>query len=208
MVWWHGPPWCVLRNRNVYLWRVMDYATTESLLYTVQDLPAGDWRIALQAAQPGRLSAGAWTFLVPDTGPAPAWRRLRLPQPRPPAGRQAPLAAVATGDAGLRRPVFRAASALAPCFLARQDAAAARARKTRSIMMRFGNRTARTLQCSFSSLKTGVVRAVAPSTHGSRYPAAGGNCSGAPWPCLCAVPGSRISYINAGAGTTPSVSTL
>ena len=27
--------------------------------------------------------------------------------------------------------------------------------------MRFGNRTARTLQCSFSSLKTGVVRAVA-----------------------------------------------
>ena len=62
MVWWHGPPWCVLRNRNVYLWRVMDYATTEGLLYTVQDLPAGDWRIALQAAKPGRLSAGAWTF--------------------------------------------------------------------------------------------------------------------------------------------------
>ena len=137
MVWWHGPPWCVLRNRNVYLWRVMDYATTESLLYTVQDLPAGDWRIALQAAKPGRLSAGAWTFWSLTLGLLPLgavsdWPSLahRLAQPRPPAGRQAPLAAVATGDAGLCRPVFRAASALAPCFLARQDAAAARARKT------------------------------------------------------------------------------
>ena len=62
MVWWHGPPWCVLRNRNVYLWRVMDYATTDDLIYTVRDLPAADWRTALQAAKPGRVSAGAWTF--------------------------------------------------------------------------------------------------------------------------------------------------
>ena len=62
MVWWQGPPWCVLRSRSVYLWRVMDYATTDDLLYTVQDLPASDWRAALKAAKPGQLCAGAWTY--------------------------------------------------------------------------------------------------------------------------------------------------
>ncbi len=75
MVWWQGPPWCVLRSRSVYLWRVMDYATTDDLLYTVQDLPASDWRAALKAAKPGQLCAGAKDLLVSYTGPvAPRYR--------------------------------------------------------------------------------------------------------------------------------------
>ena len=34
----------------------------DDLLYTVQDLPASDWRAALKAARPSQLSAGAWTY--------------------------------------------------------------------------------------------------------------------------------------------------
>lgn len=61
-VWWHGPPWTVLRNASHYLWHVMDYARTDDLRSMLQDIPEELWRRALDDARPGQLSKGSFVF--------------------------------------------------------------------------------------------------------------------------------------------------
>ncbi len=65
-VWWHGPPWSLLRNASWYLYYVMDYAEPDDLAYTVHDIPKELWLGALDEAAPGLVSKGSyllWSLL-------------------------------------------------------------------------------------------------------------------------------------------------
>ena len=55
-VWWNGPPWTILRNRNRYLQQIMEYADDEETEREREDIDEEDWREALRALKPGDMS--------------------------------------------------------------------------------------------------------------------------------------------------------
>ena len=61
-VWWHGPPWTVLRNADRYLWAVMDYGSVADVRHTLGDIGEAGWRRALVHARPGLLSKGSYVL--------------------------------------------------------------------------------------------------------------------------------------------------
>ena len=66
-VWWHGPPWSVLRNSSYYLWHVWDYGTDDHVAFTRHDVPLACWHRALEDARPGLVSRSAyvlWSVLL------------------------------------------------------------------------------------------------------------------------------------------------
>ena len=77
-VWWRGPPWALLRNASFFLWRVWDHGTPGDLERAVNDVPAPDWRRAIDDAVPGEVSRGTvslWArrFGVIGDGDHVAW---------------------------------------------------------------------------------------------------------------------------------------
>ena len=61
-VYWHTPPWTVLRNASTYLYYVMDYACDEDITFTLQDVPRHLWHRALEQARPGEVSKGSYVL--------------------------------------------------------------------------------------------------------------------------------------------------
>lgn len=77
-VWWHGPPWTVLRNADRYIWAVMDHGSVGDVRFTLADIPDALWRRALAHARPGLLSKGSyvlWSLLFDaiDPGDPVGW---------------------------------------------------------------------------------------------------------------------------------------
>ncbi len=77
-VWWHGPPWTVLRNGDCYLWAVMDHGWPEDVRHALADVPEARWRRALAHARPGLVSKGSYVlwslyFDALDPGDPLAW---------------------------------------------------------------------------------------------------------------------------------------
>lgn len=72
-VWWHGPPWTVLRNADRYLWAVMDRGAAPDVRDALGDIPEAQWRRALAHARPGLLSKGSfvlWSLMFDAVDPA------------------------------------------------------------------------------------------------------------------------------------------
>ena len=61
-IWWHGPPWTVLRNGSYYLWHVWDYGLDDDIDFARQDIPIERWRRALDDARPGLVSRSAYVL--------------------------------------------------------------------------------------------------------------------------------------------------
>ena len=58
-VWWHGPPWAILRNASFFLWRVWDHGGAADVEHALHDVPAPAWLRAIEDAVPGEVSRGA-----------------------------------------------------------------------------------------------------------------------------------------------------
>ena len=62
-VWWHGPPWTIVRNADNYVWRVIDYGREDGIRHELRHLDEEVWLHALEAAKPrGDLSRGGWLY--------------------------------------------------------------------------------------------------------------------------------------------------
>ena len=61
-VWWHGPPWTVLRNCGQFVRSVMDYADASDARLMLADLGEERWRAALHEARPRTMSRKSYVW--------------------------------------------------------------------------------------------------------------------------------------------------
>ena len=69
-------PWTVLRNATFFLCHVMDYTTGQDLRHVRTHIPEAQWLQALEEAQPGMISKGAYVRWSIALGRATAPYRL------------------------------------------------------------------------------------------------------------------------------------
>ena len=76
-IWCNGPPWSILRNRNIYLQHVMEYATLDQQEAELEAIERADWQRALRALKPGGMSwqcAAWWSLELGLREPGSIWR--------------------------------------------------------------------------------------------------------------------------------------
>lgn len=83
-MWWNGPPWTILRNRNMFLCHAMDYTRDEDFLFLWEFIPKSDWITMLHQLRPGQASTRSYCLcgrllrvLSPDRPLPPEWHEAR-----------------------------------------------------------------------------------------------------------------------------------
>lgn len=61
-MWWNGPPWTILRNRNAFLAHAMDWAFEEDLEYLLKSIARAHWLAMFATLRPGLVSARSYRY--------------------------------------------------------------------------------------------------------------------------------------------------
>ena len=70
-MWWNGPPWTILRNREVFLKQAMDWTSHEDFLYLWENIPREDWVGMLEGVRPGEVSRRSYRLCARMAGVLP-----------------------------------------------------------------------------------------------------------------------------------------
>ena len=61
-MWWNGPPWTILRNRNAFLAHAMDWAFEQDMEYLLITIPREHWIAMFATLRPGMVSARSYRY--------------------------------------------------------------------------------------------------------------------------------------------------